>query len=736
MQNEPTNARFPGMLAAGGCLYTSAPGNVKTDPLSPPPPLLSSRGKIGLVALFFTLTLFFAACSDPTSPNTNVAVTGVSLNNTSGTIAVDSTVSLTATITPTEATNQTVSWESSDATVATVSGSGLQATVTGVAAGPATITVTTEDGSHTATYAVTVKELQSISVSIPPTKTMYIVGEEFDPEGLELITTFTDSTIDTVTWSPGLAESFTFGNFSPDNWNTTAATDLSLSFDVTYGGQTTRYTFDIQVDDLPPPNVAVAGVTLDNDTSNITVGDNVSLTATIEPVDATNQTVSWVSSDPDVATVSGSGKTVTVAGVAAGTAIITVTTADGSHTATCVVTVTSPAVRGPGFYIGADTTSVDLSSGTGTILDKAFAYIAANTNPEYTLVLGEDIPAQTDTITYNKANTIVTITTADSTERTIQKDGNGRLFTVGGTASNAKLVVDGSVTLKGIAANSAALVLVEYCGQLALKGNAKITGNTSSDLSGGVQLYGNSNDNKVTLTLEGNAEISDNHLKISGIALGGGVIAQQYANITLSGNAKIANNSAESTTNYTLGGGMYLGNTVTLTMSGGEISGNLAKSATSYAVGGGVSMGNTSTTFIISGGEIKLNKLEFATFGLGSGVSNGGVFILSGSAKITPKTDAAGYTTTADDRNSIYMNGVSRRIRIQGTLSEVTVGLIDLPSAWTASDAVLVDESGGALTNAPVSKFSLGYKILTASPYTLTDISAKTLGTDGKIGDL
>ncbi|GHV95518.1 hypothetical protein AGMMS50293_18380 [Spirochaetia bacterium] len=43
MQNEPTNARFPGMLAAGGCLYTSAPGNVKTDPLSPPPPIIVER---------------------------------------------------------------------------------------------------------------------------------------------------------------------------------------------------------------------------------------------------------------------------------------------------------------------------------------------------------------------------------------------------------------------------------------------------------------------------------------------------------------------------------------------------------------------------------------------------------------------------------------------------------------------------------------------------------------------
>ena len=69
------------------------------------------------------------------------------------------------------------------------------------------------------------------------------------------------------------------------------------------------------------------------------------LTATVLPEDATNQNVTWKSDKPEIATVDANGK---VTGVKAGEATITVTTEDGSKTATCKVTVseTSVAVTG------------------------------------------------------------------------------------------------------------------------------------------------------------------------------------------------------------------------------------------------------------------------------------------------------------------------------------------------------------------------------------------------------
>lgn len=82
--------------------------------------------------------------------------------------------------------------------------------------------------------------------------------------------------------------------------------------------------------------VPVTGVTLDKETMNLTAGSTGTLTATITPENATNKDLTWTSDKEEVATVSDG----VVSAVAAGTAHITVTTADGGKTATCVVTVT------------------------------------------------------------------------------------------------------------------------------------------------------------------------------------------------------------------------------------------------------------------------------------------------------------------------------------------------------------------------------------------------------------
>ena len=84
------------------------------------------------------------------------------------------------------------------------------------------------------------------------------------------------------------------------------------------------------------PTVHVTGVRLNKSTLVLTAGSSERLTATVTPVDADNQTVSWASSNPDVAAV---GRDGTVTALRAGTAVITVTTTDGGKTASCTVTV-------------------------------------------------------------------------------------------------------------------------------------------------------------------------------------------------------------------------------------------------------------------------------------------------------------------------------------------------------------------------------------------------------------
>jgi formylglycine-generating enzyme required for sulfatase activity len=88
-------------------------------------------------------------------------------------------------------------------------------------------------------------------------------------------------------------------------------------------------------EDVKTP-IAVTGVTLSKTTLSLVAGSTETLTATVAPTDAANKTVMWVSDKTAVATVADG----LVTAVSAGTAIITVTTTDGSKTATCTVTVT------------------------------------------------------------------------------------------------------------------------------------------------------------------------------------------------------------------------------------------------------------------------------------------------------------------------------------------------------------------------------------------------------------
>lgn len=116
-------------------------------------------------------------------------------------------------------------------------------------------------------------------------------------------------------------------------------------------------------------NTAVTGVTLDKETASINKGGTVTLTATVAPENASNQNVTWSSSATDVATVSEG----VVTGVKAGTATITVTTEDGSYSATCTVTVNAAYVKAGSYNLSTKAVtgySVDNStSGTWTAQD-------------------------------------------------------------------------------------------------------------------------------------------------------------------------------------------------------------------------------------------------------------------------------------------------------------------------------------------------------------------------------
>lgn len=106
--------------------------------------------------------------------------------------------------------------------------------------------------------------------------------------------------------------------------------------------------------------VAVTGVTI-QDSLFLGVDSTFTLVATIAPEDATNKSVTWVSSDDAVATVDANG---VVKGIAEGTADITVTAVDGEFTDVCAVTVTAD---GGGSVVVGDVHVGDIYYSDGTV---------------------------------------------------------------------------------------------------------------------------------------------------------------------------------------------------------------------------------------------------------------------------------------------------------------------------------------------------------------------------------
>lgn len=268
-----------------------------------------------------------------------VHVTGVTVSPTSASIKVGFTQQLTATVSPSNATDQSVSWTSSNNAVATVNSTGL---VTAVAVGSATITVTTTDGSKTAACAVT--------VTPPSTFTVYFSKPASWGTGIKIYWWAAQPAgiLADGTW-PGVATTlgsdgwygYTFTNVTSTNLifndGTTQTADLSRVgttgwFVPTSGNNLTNGTWY----DTKPTLVAVTGVTVSPTSATVAEGAQTQLTATVSPSNANDPSVTWTSSNTAVATVSATG---IVRGVAAGTATITVKTNDGNKTATCAITV-------------------------------------------------------------------------------------------------------------------------------------------------------------------------------------------------------------------------------------------------------------------------------------------------------------------------------------------------------------------------------------------------------------
>ena len=123
-----------------------------------------------------------------------IAVTKIKLNKTKATLSKGGTVTLKATITPSNATNQTLTWTSSNSKVAKVSSSGK---VTAVKNGTATITCKSSNGK-TATCKITVKNIPVTGITLDKTGVLADRGVVFT---IKATFSPTNATNKNITWT-------------------------------------------------------------------------------------------------------------------------------------------------------------------------------------------------------------------------------------------------------------------------------------------------------------------------------------------------------------------------------------------------------------------------------------------------------------------------------------------------------------------------------------------------------
>lgn len=285
-----------------------------------------------LIALFTILlsVSLIATYSCKKEKDKSVAVTEVRLDKSATTLVEGDTEELMATVMPENATDKGIEWKSSDESVATVSQTGL---VTALKEGSSAITVITNDGGFKATCDVTVnkKVIAVTSVVLGNTELTLVEGEE---EKLAVAVTPENATDKSVVWESGNESVATVSQ----EGLVTAVGEGKATITVKTNDGGFRASCEVTV---KKKVIAVTGVKLSAASMTLREGDKGTLTATVEPANATNKNVEWWTSDLDVVSVTSTsgGSNGYVEARGAGKATVTVKTEDGEFSASCEITV-------------------------------------------------------------------------------------------------------------------------------------------------------------------------------------------------------------------------------------------------------------------------------------------------------------------------------------------------------------------------------------------------------------
>ena len=283
-----------------------------------------------------------ATCIVSVSKN-DIPVESIFLNLTSLTIEEGQTAQLIASINPSNASDRTLTWSSDNESVATVNQEGW---VTAIKTGTANISA--HAGGKTASCRVTVTDKVIPVTSVMLNKTTLSL-EKGKSETLIATVKPDDATDKTVSWSSSDNVIATVDQ----NGKVTANKGGTAIIKASSGSITASCTVTV--------SVPVKSITINYTYIGIIVGETISLTATVNPDDADEKTVTWSSSNTAIASVDGDG---TVKGVSVGTA--TIYAKAGQKSASCQVTVSAQPI--PVSSVSLNKTEVSLMVGNSFAL--------------------------------------------------------------------------------------------------------------------------------------------------------------------------------------------------------------------------------------------------------------------------------------------------------------------------------------------------------------------------------
>mgnify|MGYP000693636842 FL=1 len=229
---------------------------------------------------------------------------------------------------PSNATNTNVTFKSLNEKVAIVDANGV---VTGVSEENADIVITTEEGGFEAKCTVRVDGIDARGIERVGDKTVTMGLNQ--TRQLQVKITPSDTTNKNVQWTSSNNSVATVDSNGVVISKNSGSTIITAT---THNGLKTEFFIEVET--------PVTNITLNSNEINLNPGGTFKLDATVNPSNASNKNIKWISANESIATVDQSGN---VTADVAGTTYISAVSADGKVVATCTVNVSKPVVTKP-----------------------------------------------------------------------------------------------------------------------------------------------------------------------------------------------------------------------------------------------------------------------------------------------------------------------------------------------------------------------------------------------------